>query len=380
MSYRVSTRGTHGCVEALRPCLSLLAEQRVRGASEIDFSLDLHLFDDYERSVIAGPLAWVALAETDAGDARDDLLLIVSHLITSSHGPVRLLHAVIESIRSHDPAHAEEVVIAEILDDLPDSGYVERWPPDGGGLAVDRVLDLARGLTSASADERGHWAEVAIRWSSEFDGYQAYVVAGLLGWAVAIEPDTAGVRPGLLRSLAALGEVHDLPLRALDDALAAGGTEEPVTALRALRERPPPDGPAGRATTPYWHTIMALHPGSLVGYLPGAVLAVGDRERALLPVDLSSPWALIPLLEHPYAEVARQWEWAPGPLPVDALLRLALTGGHDRWARRALGWVRSVPPSPGIAAAVHDLTAARWASRRTRWRARLLDRPREVPR
>lgn len=119
-----------------------------------------------------------------------------------------------------------------------------------------RCVELLRGITSESRDERLNWADVTIEWGMEGElvSSEAAPLAAVLAWATLLEDDTSGlVRSGFLDSLDSLAQVDLVPAVVLEQVTSNLSREELTTAevdfydplVDKLREQPAPDEPAG---------------------------------------------------------------------------------------------------------------------------------------
>lgn len=81
-----------------------------------------------------------------------------------------------------------------------------------------RCMQLIRGVTSYSIEERDAWADIAGEWvlDGEIDTEEIQLIATALAWAALIEIDRPRVRAGLLSSLSIMGGDGLLPTRTLE--------------------------------------------------------------------------------------------------------------------------------------------------------------------
>lgn len=89
---------------------------------------------------------------------------------------------------------------------------------DGNAVGPARCLELIRGITSESPQEREAWSDVAALWNSwgELDDHESRTIAVILAWAAVVETDIVKVREGLLNSLDSLAQSDLVPTYALE--------------------------------------------------------------------------------------------------------------------------------------------------------------------
>ena len=81
-----------------------------------------------------------------------------------------------------------------------------------------RCIQLIRGITSFSLEERDAWADIAGEWvlDGELDSEEIHLLAAALAWATLIEIDRPRIRAGFLSSLSIMGGGGLLPTRVLE--------------------------------------------------------------------------------------------------------------------------------------------------------------------
>lgn len=119
-----------------------------------------------------------------------------------------------------------------------------------------RCVELIRGITSESRDERTGWAAAITGWEfrDEFVPSESAPLAAVVGWAALIETDVAGLtRADLLDALDMWAQVDEVPSAVLEQVTSNLPREELTTAevdfydplTDKLREQPAPGEPAG---------------------------------------------------------------------------------------------------------------------------------------
>ncbi len=87
-------------------------------------------------------------------------------------------------------------------------------------LSIDpeRLIEMIRGITSASAEQRGAWADVPgyLCDNGELYGDEGPVLAAVLAWAALIETDAFAARSGFLDSLSSLAVLDLVPTEVLE--------------------------------------------------------------------------------------------------------------------------------------------------------------------
>jgi hypothetical protein len=96
-----------------------------------------------------------------------------------------------------------------------------------GAIGPARCLDVIRGVTSWSIEERDAWADIPGEWvlDGELDADEIHLVGAALAWAALIEIDRPRVRAGFLSSLSIMGGGGMLPTRVLE--LVTSGIADP---------------------------------------------------------------------------------------------------------------------------------------------------------
>lgn len=122
-------------------------------------------------------------------------------------------------------------------------------------VGPDRCVEVLRGITSESRDERWGYADVVGEWhiDRELGDSEAAPLAAVLGWATLLETDMFRVRAGFLFSLDTLAQSDLVPALVLEQVTSNLSREELDVAevdsyevlVDKLRELPPVDGPAG---------------------------------------------------------------------------------------------------------------------------------------
>lgn len=81
-----------------------------------------------------------------------------------------------------------------------------------------RLIEMVRGITSESAEERRVWSDVAGYWcdNGELNGDEGPVLAAVLAWATLIETHIFEVREGFLSSLSSLIVLDLVPTEVLE--------------------------------------------------------------------------------------------------------------------------------------------------------------------
>lgn len=85
-------------------------------------------------------------------------------------------------------------------------------------ISPERLIEIVRGITSESAEERHVWASVPGYWcdSGELYGDEVPVLAAVLAWAALIETEIFAVREGLLSSLDSFTVLDLVPTEVLE--------------------------------------------------------------------------------------------------------------------------------------------------------------------
>lgn len=82
----------------------------------------------------------------------------------------------------------------------------------------ENLIEMVRGLTSESVEERAAWADVPgyLCTSGKLHGDNGIILAGILAWATVTEKHVLAVREGLLNSLDSLTVLDLVPTEALE--------------------------------------------------------------------------------------------------------------------------------------------------------------------
>lgn len=82
----------------------------------------------------------------------------------------------------------------------------------------ESLLEMVRGLTSESAEERRAWADVPgyLCTSGKLHGDEGPVLSAILAWAAVVEPHILAVREGFLNSLDSLTVLDLVPTESLE--------------------------------------------------------------------------------------------------------------------------------------------------------------------
>lgn len=85
-------------------------------------------------------------------------------------------------------------------------------------ISPTRLIEIVRGITSESVEERRTWADVPdfLCENGELHGDEAPVLAAVLAWAALIETHKRDVREKLLNSLDSLAVVDLVPTNVLE--------------------------------------------------------------------------------------------------------------------------------------------------------------------
>lgn len=85
-------------------------------------------------------------------------------------------------------------------------------------ISPERLIEIVRGVTSESVEERRVWADVPGYWCDRGDlhGDEGPVLAAVLAWATLVETHTLDVREGLLNSLGSLTVLDLVPTDVLE--------------------------------------------------------------------------------------------------------------------------------------------------------------------
>lgn len=80
-------------------------------------------------------------------------------------------------------------------------------------IGVARCVELVRGITSTSAEERHAWASIAADWADEgeIDSHEAGPIAAVLAWVTLLETDKFRIRASFLDSLDSLAAKDLVP-------------------------------------------------------------------------------------------------------------------------------------------------------------------------
>lgn len=86
-------------------------------------------------------------------------------------------------------------------------------------IGLRRCLDIVRGITSTSKDERHTWAAVPGWWyvNGEIDDHEAATISAVLSWATLVETEIPDVREGFLDSMGTMAENDRVPLPVLEE-------------------------------------------------------------------------------------------------------------------------------------------------------------------
>ncbi len=85
-------------------------------------------------------------------------------------------------------------------------------------LSPERLIEMIRGLTSKSVEERHAWASVPGYWcdTGELCGDEGPVLAAVLAWAALVDTDIFAARSGFLSSLVSLTVLDLVPTEVLE--------------------------------------------------------------------------------------------------------------------------------------------------------------------
>lgn len=85
-------------------------------------------------------------------------------------------------------------------------------------IGAGRCLELVRGITSESAEERYSWASVTADWADDgkVDSQEAAAIAAVLAWATLVETEKFRIRAGYLDSLDSLAQKDLVPAFVLE--------------------------------------------------------------------------------------------------------------------------------------------------------------------
>lgn len=85
-------------------------------------------------------------------------------------------------------------------------------------LSPERLIEMVRGITSESVEERHAWASVPGYWCDigELHGDEGTALAAVLAWAALVETEFFGVRSGFLSSLCSLIVLDLVPTKVLE--------------------------------------------------------------------------------------------------------------------------------------------------------------------
>ncbi len=217
---------------------------------------------------------------------------------------------------------------------------------EGTPVGPRRCIDLLRGITSTSSEERHVWAGVTDQWFGigELDYREDVTIAWVLAWTTVHEGQRYPVRVGLLDSLQGLALDDRAPAAALDLVTTAipradldVAEVESYDELLAARTRPAPTVPPGEAPNlPGVPPGEPVEPARCVELVRGLTDPDPDQRRAA--ARLVTAWAAAGRLDDDQARVlATVSTWAVLIEATTALV--ALLGALAALARRDL-----VPP------------------------------------
>jgi hypothetical protein len=241
-----STVGATDCIKTLRLLVDLSAEDRELGADTIDAWLTYaQMMDAFESRTFAVVTAWATLSESTDRFIRETLLDAFDSFASRGDVPIDIINLIVTRF-PRDTGSATEIELLDMIDETlgaihQEAGSNSKWgTQQDSGITPKRALDLVRGLTSSSIEQRRIWSTVAEHWNAELDNTQANTTATILVWSIEIEPDSDGIRPRLISSLAALANYHDLTTGTLERAASSISqmalTESEVACRQALLE------------------------------------------------------------------------------------------------------------------------------------------------
>ena len=195
------------------------------------------------------------------------------------------------------------------------AGY---YDPTGIPLGVPRpvgparCVELIRGLTSESRDERTSWAGAIPMWGGwgELTSSEAAPLAAVLAWATLLETDVAGLtRTDLLDSLDSLAQVDEVPPVVLVQVTSNLSREDldiaEVDSYDVLVDKLRESGGAGQAAT----GRVAVGPARCVRVVRG-LTSLAEGERATW-AGVAAEWvAAGELAAHEAGPVAAVLGWA----------------------------------------------------------------------